>query len=86
MEPTEASLALYRRAAALAHALGFELPAARVGGGSDGNLTAAAGVPTLDGLGPSGGGRARAHASTSSSTTCRAARRSSRRLLEEVAA
>ena len=56
MESTEASLALYRQAAALAHALGFDLPAARVGGGSDGNLTAAAGVPTLDGLGPSGGG------------------------------
>jgi glutamate carboxypeptidase len=61
MEPTEASLVLYRRAAALAHALGFELAAARVGGGSDGNLTAAAGVPTLDGLGPAGGG---AHART----------------------
>ena len=61
MEPTEASLALYRRAAALAQALGFELGAARVGGGSDGNLTAAAGVPTLDGLGPAGGG---AHART----------------------
>ncbi|MBK9063567.1 MAG: M20 family metallopeptidase [Acidobacteria bacterium] len=56
MESTEASLDLYRRAASLAHALGFELPAARVGGGSDGNLTAAAGVPTLDGLGPAGGG------------------------------
>jgi glutamate carboxypeptidase len=27
-----------------------------VGGASDGNLTAAAGVPTLDGLGPRGGG------------------------------
>ena len=26
------------------------------GGGSDGNLTAAAGVPTLDGLGPEGEG------------------------------
>ncbi len=61
MEQTEASLGLYRRAAALAHALGFDLPAARVGGGSDGNLTAAAGVPTLDGLGPAGGG---AHART----------------------
>ncbi|HEY3350018.1 MAG TPA: M20 family metallopeptidase [Thermoanaerobaculia bacterium] len=61
MESTEASLDLYRRAASLSHALGFELPAARVGGGSDGNLTAAAGVPTLDGLGPSGGG---AHART----------------------
>jgi glutamate carboxypeptidase len=27
-----------------------------VGGGSDGNLTAAVGVPTLDGLGAVGGG------------------------------
>ena len=34
---------------------GFELGAARVGGASDGNFTAAAGIPTLDGLGPMGG-------------------------------
>ncbi len=61
MEATEASLALYRRAAALAQTLGFPLPGVRVGGGSDGNLTASAGVPTLDGLGPSGAG---AHART----------------------
>jgi len=61
MEETEVSGALYRRAAALAQRLGFELPSARVGGASDGNLTAAAGVPTLDGLGPLGGG---AHART----------------------
>ena len=32
------------------------LEAARVGGGSDGNFTAALGVPTLDGLGAVGGG------------------------------
>ena len=61
MESTEASLALYRRAAVLAETLGFPLPALRVGGASDGNLTASAGVPTLDGLGPSGAG---AHART----------------------
>ncbi|HSB64162.1 MAG TPA: M20 family metallopeptidase [Thermoanaerobaculia bacterium] len=61
MEPTEGSLALYRRAASLAKTLGFDLEAVRVGGGSDGNLTASAGVPTLDGLGPSGAG---AHART----------------------
>jgi len=61
MEATEASLALYRRAAALAQTLGFPLPGIRVGGASDGNLTASAGVPTLDGLGPSGAG---AHART----------------------
>ena len=49
-------------------ALGCDLAAARVGGVSDGNLTAAAGIPTLDGLGPRGGG-AHARASTSTSTT-----------------
>jgi glutamate carboxypeptidase len=56
MEPTPESLELYRTARAAAAALGFGLAAARVGGASDGNLTAAAGVPTLDGLGPRGGG------------------------------
>jgi glutamate carboxypeptidase len=56
MEPNASSLGIYARAAEAAHALGFELANARVGGASDGNLTAAAGVPTLDGLGPSGGG------------------------------
>lgn len=56
MEPTTASLELYQLAEALANAIGFDLPAVRVGGASDGNLTAAALVPTLDGLGPSGGG------------------------------
>jgi glutamate carboxypeptidase len=30
--------------------------AVRVGGASDGNITAAEGLPTLDGLGPRGGG------------------------------
>lgn len=36
--------------------LGYDVPAAEVGGASDGNFTAALGVPTLDGLGPVGGG------------------------------
>lgn len=36
--------------------LGYDLPTAEVGGGSDGNFTAALGVPTLDGLGAVGGG------------------------------
>ena len=61
MEATGSSLELYRTAAALAGQLGFPLPSMRVGGASDGNLTAGAGVPTLDGLGPVGGG---AHART----------------------
>lgn len=56
MEGSDASLVLYQTAAAAARALGGEMPAARVGGASDGNFTAAAGVPTLDGLGPAGGG------------------------------
>ena len=56
MEPTPESLALYERAASAAAAIGLTLAARRVGGASDGNLTAAAGIPTLDGLGPAGAG------------------------------
>ena len=56
MEASPESLAIYHRAAGIARQLGFDLPPARVGGASDGNLTAAAGIPTLDGLGPGGGG------------------------------
>lgn len=56
MEPTPASEALYKRAKKVAAELGWELGAERVGGASDGNLTAAAGIPTLDGLGPGGDG------------------------------
>ncbi|MGH9803813.1 MAG: M20 family metallopeptidase [Candidatus Acidiferrales bacterium] len=47
---------LYRQAAHLARALGLDLQESASGGGSDGNLTAAAGVPTLDGLGGVGAG------------------------------
>ncbi|SEE72547.1 glutamate carboxypeptidase [Jiangella alba] len=57
--PLEATMTagLFRRASALAEGLGLApLTGAAVGGGSDGNLTAAAGVPTLDGLGAVGGG------------------------------
>ncbi|HYM27795.1 MAG TPA: M20 family metallopeptidase, partial [Steroidobacteraceae bacterium] len=39
----------------IAQALGFSVRAAATGGTSDGNFTAARGVPTLDGLGPIGG-------------------------------
>jgi glutamate carboxypeptidase len=56
LEPSRESQALYQRARGVAELLGRTLGAARVGGASDGNLTAAAGVPTLDGLGPRGGG------------------------------
>ena len=51
-----ASADLFARAAAIARRLGFDdLAGVEVGGGSDGNLTAAIGVPTLDGLGAVGG-------------------------------
>jgi glutamate carboxypeptidase len=54
--PAEASRDLIELAAGLAAHAGIELPpAVAVGGGSDGNLTAALGVPTLDGLGAVGG-------------------------------
>lgn len=48
---------LYAGLQRAAEALGIDAPAtARVGGGSDGNFTAALGVPTLDGLGAVGDG------------------------------
>jgi glutamate carboxypeptidase len=50
--PETASAELF----AMATRLLPELEGATVGGGSDGNLTAALGVPTLDGLGAVGGG------------------------------
>ena len=54
--PAEASRELVALATGLAAAAGIDLPpAVAVGGGSDGNLTAALGVPTLDGLGAVGG-------------------------------
>jgi glutamate carboxypeptidase len=63
MERTRATVALYRRAATLAAAMGFDLKEASTGGGSDGNFTSALGIPTLDGMGGVGQG---AHARTES--------------------
>jgi glutamate carboxypeptidase len=52
-----AALGLFELARAAAGDIGIQAPAGvRSGGGSDGNLTAALGVPTLDGLGAVGGG------------------------------
>ncbi|MBO0825131.1 MAG: M20/M25/M40 family metallo-hydrolase [Actinobacteria bacterium] len=52
-----ASAALFARATELAATLGLpQLTCAAVGGGSDGNLSAGVGTPTLDGLGAVGGG------------------------------
>jgi glutamate carboxypeptidase len=50
------SAALYAKARALSKEMGITLGEAFVGGGSDGNFTAALGVPTLDGLGAIGEG------------------------------
>jgi glutamate carboxypeptidase len=50
------SAELFRRARQLAQAMGLSLAESSVGGGSDGNYTAALGVPTLDGLGAVGEG------------------------------
>lgn len=47
---------LFRHAQQLMRELGLPLGEASTGGGSDGNFTAALGVPTLDGLGPVGDG------------------------------
>lgn len=56
-ERTEGTSKLFDHAKALAAEIGFDLVSApRVGGGSDGNFTAALGVPTLDGLGIDGNG------------------------------
>jgi len=61
MERTPASRELFARARAVASILGRDLGEGSAGGGSDGNLTAAVGVPTLDGLGALGDGAHAAH-------------------------
>lgn len=60
-ERNKETLKLYRLAQALAFELGFDLPEVSVGGGSDGNFTAAIDIPTLDGLGAVGDGAHAAH-------------------------
>jgi glutamate carboxypeptidase len=63
MERSAGTRALFRKAKALAAELGVSLEESSTGGGSDGNFTAALGVPTLDGLGAVGEG---AHAANES--------------------
>ena len=60
MERTRSTVRLYSLARALAAELGFALEEALSGGASDGNLTSALGIPTLDGMGAVGEG-AHAH-------------------------
>jgi glutamate carboxypeptidase len=61
LERTAAVVRLYACARQVANDLGQDLPEGPAGGGSDGNFTAALGVPTLDGLGPRGSGAHAVH-------------------------
>jgi len=63
MERKPGTVALYKQARSLATQLGFQLDEAATGGGSDGNFTAALGIPTLDGLGAVGEGAHAPHES-----------------------
>jgi glutamate carboxypeptidase len=63
MERSAEVAALYDKATAVADELGWKLEEAAVGGGSDGNFTAALGIPTLDGLGGIGEGAHAEHES-----------------------
>jgi glutamate carboxypeptidase len=63
MERSPGIVRLFRLAQGLGRELGVEVEESLTGGGSDGNFTAALGVPTLDGLGAVGEG---AHAANES--------------------
>jgi glutamate carboxypeptidase len=63
MERSSGTVRLFRRAQALASDLGFAVDEAATGGGSDGNFTAALGIPTLDGMGAVGEGAHARHES-----------------------
>jgi glutamate carboxypeptidase len=63
MERSKGIANLFSAARRLAADLGVDLEASSTGGGSDGNFTAALGVPTLDGIGAVGEGAHAAHES-----------------------
>jgi len=63
MERSAGIVKLFRTARSLARGLGVDVGESLSGGGSDGNFTAALGIPTLDGLGGVGEG---AHAANES--------------------
>ena len=56
MEGSPGSRKLFRHASELAREMKLDLNEASTGGGSDGNFTAALGIPTLDGMGAVGDG------------------------------
>ena len=63
MERSRGTVALFQQAKGFADAMGFALEEASTGGGSDGNFTAALGIPTLDGMGAVGEGAHATHES-----------------------
>ncbi len=63
MERSRGAVRLFHQAQALARELGLPLSEASTGGGSDGNFTAALGIPTLDGMGAVGEGAHARHES-----------------------
>jgi len=63
MERSSAVRKLFSTARGLAAEIGVDLEESASGGGSDGNFTAALGIPTLDGLGAVGEGAHAAHES-----------------------
>jgi glutamate carboxypeptidase len=56
LEESDGARRLFAQAREHARELGLDLEAEASGGGSDGNLVGAAGIPVLDGLGAEGGG------------------------------
>lgn len=56
MERLPGTVRLFELARRLGQAIGLDLSERAVGGASDGNFTAALGIPTLDGLGVCGDG------------------------------
>ena len=63
MERTRGVVSLFQLAQKLGRQLGVQVEESMTGGGSDGNFTAALGVPTLDGLGGVGEGAHAPHES-----------------------
>jgi glutamate carboxypeptidase len=61
LERGEGTARLYDQARRVAAEFGRDLREGSTGGGSDGNFTAALGIPTLDGLGAVGDGAHAAH-------------------------
>ena len=56
MERSAMMISTFEQARRLGASLGINLEEGATGGGSDGNFTAALGIPTLDGIGPLGAG------------------------------